>query len=160
MASLLDEDEGELPQLTCLTKGIVYELSLLRKAYYNIPWSQFYDWAKELCGGSIATTFSSFKVMVGRLEKKRAELSRNKKHDELEQLLLQPFSVQHGYTSSGETGASEVEKAAHEKDKAKAEKLTSNLSRLGAHSVNKHMKVLSVGTKNSRIVVSYQTVKK
>ena len=35
VACLLDEDEGELPQLTCLTKGIVYELSLLRKAYYN-----------------------------------------------------------------------------------------------------------------------------
>ena len=70
VACLLDEDEGELPQLTCLTKGIVYELSLLRKAYYNIiPWSQFYDWAKELCCGSIAT-FCSFKVMVGRLERK------------------------------------------------------------------------------------------
>ena len=49
VACLLDEDEGELPQLTCfITKGIVYELSLLRKAYYNIiPWSQFYDWAKD-----------------------------------------------------------------------------------------------------------------
>ena len=48
--------------------------------------------------------------------------------------------MQHGYTSSEETGASEVEKAAHENDKAKAEKLTSNLSRLGAHSINKHIK--------------------
>ena len=93
VACLLDEDEGELPQLTCLTKGIVYELSLLRKVYYNIiPWNQFYDWAKELCGGSIAT-FSSFKVMVGQLEKKRAELPRSKKHgDELEQLLFQPLN--------------------------------------------------------------------
>ena len=92
VACLLDENEGELPQLTCLTKGIVYELSLLRKAYHNIiPWSQLYDWAKELCGGSIAT-FSSFKVMVGRPEKKRAELSQNKKHDELEQLLFQPLN--------------------------------------------------------------------
>ena len=36
VACLLDEDEGELPQLTRLTKGIVYKLSLLRKAY-NIP---------------------------------------------------------------------------------------------------------------------------
>ena len=35
--------------------------------------------------------------------------------------------MQHGYTSSEETGTSEVEKAAHENDKAKAEKLTSNL---------------------------------
>ena len=66
--------EDEIPQLTCLTKGVVYELSLLRKAY-NIPWIRFYDWAETLCGGSIATTFGSFKVMVGRLEKKRAELS-------------------------------------------------------------------------------------
>ena len=48
--------------------------------------------------------------------------------------------MQHGYTSSEETGASEVEKAAHEYDKAKAEKLTSNLSRLSAHSINKHIK--------------------
>ena len=41
--------ENYITELTCLTKGIVYELSLLRKAYYNIiPWSQFYDWAKEL----------------------------------------------------------------------------------------------------------------
>ena len=91
VACLLDED-GELPQLTSLTKGIVYELSLLRKTYYNIiPWSQFYDWAKELCGGSIAT-FSSFKVMVGQLEKKRTELPHNKKHDELEQHLFQPLN--------------------------------------------------------------------
>ena len=45
--------------------------------------------------------------------------------------------MQHGYTSSEETGASEVEKAAHENDKAKAEKLTSILSRLSAHSIIK-----------------------
>ena len=61
--------------------------------------------------------------------------------------------MQHGYTSSEETGASEVEKAAHENDKAKAEKLTSNLSRLGAHSINKHIKCWD---KNSRSAVSYQ----
>ena len=49
--------------------------------------------------------------MVGRLEKKRAELPQNKKHNELKQLLFQPLNiVQHGYTSSEETGASEVEK--------------------------------------------------
>ena len=108
MACLIDD--GELPQLTCLTKGIVYELSLLRKAY-NISWSQFYDWAKALRGGSIATTFGSFKVMVGRLEKKRAELSRNQKHDELEHLLLQPFSMQQEYTSSEEAGMSEMKKS-------------------------------------------------
>ena len=46
IACLVGESE-ELPKLTCLTKGIVYELSLLRKSY-AIPWSQFYDWAKTL----------------------------------------------------------------------------------------------------------------
>ena len=71
VACLIDDEE--LPTLTCLTKRIVYELSLLRKAY-NISWSQFYDWAKALGGGSIAT-FASFKVTVGRIEKKRVELS-------------------------------------------------------------------------------------
>ena len=92
VAKCLLDEEGGLLQLTCLTKGIIYELSLLRKAYYYIiPWSQFCDWAKELCGGSIAT-FSSFKVMVGRLEKKRAELPQNKKYYELEELLFQPLS--------------------------------------------------------------------
>ena len=40
--------------------------------------------------------------VVDRLEKKWAELSRNKKHSELEQLLLQPFSVQHEYMSCSE----------------------------------------------------------
>ena len=130
-------DDGELPQLTCLTKGIVYELSLLRKAY-NISWSQFYDWAKALRGGSIAT-FGSFKVMVGRLEKKRAELSRNKKHDELEHLLLQPFSTQQEYTSSEETGMSEAEKAL-ENEKLKTEELTSRLSSLSVRNVNKRIK--------------------
>ena len=35
--------------------------------------------------------------------------------------------MQHRYISSEEIGASKVEKAAHENDKAKAEKLTSNL---------------------------------
>ena len=65
----------ELPHLTCLTKGIVYGLSVLRS--YNISWSQFYDRAKVLNGESIATSFGSFKVMVGRLKKKRVELSRN-----------------------------------------------------------------------------------
>ena len=77
VACLIDDEE--LPTLTCLTKRIVYELSLLRKAY-NISWSRFYDWAKAVSGGSIAT-FASFKVTGGQIEKKRAELSRNKKHN-------------------------------------------------------------------------------
>ena len=132
IACLVGESE-ELPKLTCLT---VYELSLLRKSY-AIPWSQFYDWAKTLCGEPFAT-FSSFKVMVGRLEKKRAELSRNKKHDEFEQL-LQPFSVQRDSTSSEETGMSEVEKAL-EKEKAKTDELAFKLSKLSVRNVNKRIK--------------------
>lgn len=92
VSCLIDKGEEELLQLASFSKGIIYELSLLRKAH-NIPWSQFYNWVKALSGESITMTFGSFKVMVGRLEKRRAELSQNKKHDELEHLLLQPFST-------------------------------------------------------------------
>ena len=150
VACLIDDEE--LPTLTCLTKGIVYELSLLRKAY-NISWSQFYDWAKALGGGSIAT-FASFKVTVGRIEKKRAELSRNKKHDELERLFLQPFSVQREYTSSKETGnsMSEAEKAL-EKEKAKTEELTSRLSKLSVRNVNKRIKRRDIKVAESQALV-------
>ena len=144
MACLIDDEE--LPTLTCLTKGIVYELSLLRKAY-NISWSQFYDWAKALGG-------ASFKVTVGRIEKKRAELSRNKKHDELERLFLQPFSAQQEYTSSEETGnsMSEAEKAL-EKEKAKTEELTSRLSKLSVRNVNKRIKCRDIKVAESQALV-------
>ena len=150
VACLIDDEE--LPTLTCLTKGIVYELSLLRKAY-NISWSQFYDWAKALGGGSIAT-FASFKVTVGRIEKKRVELSRNKKHDELERLFLQPFSAQQEYTSSEETGnsMSEAEKAL-EKEKAKTEELTSRLSKLSVRNVNKRIKRRDIKVAESQALV-------
>ena len=90
---------------------------------------------------SISTTFGSFKATVGRFEKKRAELSRNKKHDELEHLLLQPFCMQQECTSesSEETGIYKAEKAL-EKEKAKTEELTSRLSKLSVRNVNKRIK--------------------
>ena len=88
-------------------------------------------------------TFGSFKVMVGRLDKKRAELSRNKKHDELQHLLLQPFSVQQEYTSSEETGMSKVEKTL-EKEKSKTEELTPKHSKLSVCKVNKRIKCRDV----------------
>lgn len=74
VACLIDASDAKLPELTCLTKGVVFELNVLRKTH-NISWNQFYGWAKALGGGSISVPFSSFKVMVGRLEKKKAELS-------------------------------------------------------------------------------------
>ena len=88
-------------------------------------------------------TFGSFKVMVGRLDKKRAELSRNKKHDELQHLLLQPFSVQQEYTSSEETGMSKVEKTL-EKEKSKTEELTPKHSKFSVCKVNKRIKCRDV----------------
>ena len=69
--------------------------------------------------------FLSFKVTVGQIEKKRAEFSRNKKHNELEHLLLQPFSVQREYTSSEATGNS-----MSEAERALEKKRTSRLSKL------------------------------
>ena len=69
--------------------------------------------------------------MVGRLVKRKAELSRNKKHDELEHLLLQPFSIQREYTSSEEAGMSEADTAI-EKERAKT---TLKLSKLSVRNV-------------------------
>ena len=69
--------------------------------------------------------------MVGRLEKRKAELSQNKKHDELEHLLLQPFSIQREYASSEEAGMSEAEKALEKK----REELTLKLSKLSVRNV-------------------------
>ena len=131
-----------VPQVTNLTKGIIYELSLLRKAH-DIPWSNFYEWAKALCGGSIAFSFGAFKVAVGRLERKKAELSRNKKHIELQDLFLQSFCVQDRTQTSSEADeemeVSETERAL-EREKARTAELTAKLSNLSVRNVNKRLK--------------------
>ena len=49
----------------------------------------------KLCADkSVLPTFETFRVYVGRLKKKRLELLRNKKPEELRLLLNQPFCMQ------------------------------------------------------------------
>ena len=130
--------EVGIQQLTNLTKGIIYELSLLRKTH-DITWSTFYGWAKVVCGGSIAYLFGAFKVAVRQLERK-VELSRHKKHVELQDHFLQSFCAQeHTQTSSEadeETEMSEAERAL-EKEKARTEELTAKLSKLSVCNVKR-----------------------
>ena len=50
-----------------IKNGLIYELNQVRKCRY-IPWIAFYDAVKVICDSSFTTPFTSFKVMVGRLE--------------------------------------------------------------------------------------------
>ena len=63
---------------------------MLRKEH-SWTWIQFYDRVKALCDSTFTVKFSSFKVIIGRVDKKRAELTRNKKLQELEELFMQKF---------------------------------------------------------------------
>ena len=61
-----------------IKNGLIYELSQVRKCRHT-PWIAFYDAVKAICDSSFTTPFTSFKVMVGRLESRRSLLIRNKK---------------------------------------------------------------------------------
>ena len=60
-----------------ISKGTIYELSLLRKSR-STPWIEFYERVKSISDTSFTVSFDSFKVMVGRLEKKKQEPCRNR----------------------------------------------------------------------------------
>ena len=64
-----------------LNKGVMYELSCFRRNNdYN-----FYTWIEKLRGSDCCLpSLGSFKVSIGRLEKKCSELSRNKQSDQIE----------------------------------------------------------------------------
>ena len=71
-------------------RGVIYELSCMRKRL-SIPWVVFFENTDSLTDSSF---YHCFKVMAGRLEKKRAELARNKRHEELEIYVSEPFCLQ------------------------------------------------------------------
>lgn len=122
-----------------LTKGVVIELSALRKKA-NIPWIDFYDRVKSLCDDGFSVTFNTFKVKIGRLEKRRSELSKNKKLDEIKSLLSEPF----GTTQQTQCTFPRVEPTPTEmslaKEKLKTEELTKKLSKLSVRNVNKRIR--------------------
>ena len=96
-----------------------------------MPWIQFYDRMKVLCDTTFTLTFSSFKVTIGRIDKKKTELTRNKIYKELEDLFMQPFCTCVPSPETTElTKKSEMSEiqGALEKEKERNEQLSSKLS--------------------------------
>ena len=60
-------------KITNIRKGPVYELGQRRKCA-STTWINFYEAIRAIRDSSFTASFDSFKVMVGKLEKKRSEL--------------------------------------------------------------------------------------
>ena len=116
-----------------IKKGPIYELSQIRKSQGK-PWNDFFQLLRAVCDTSFTVTFDSFKVMVERLEKKRNQLLRNKKKDEVDHLFNEPFCGVHTVSESA------GEDDALVKEKAKTEELTVKLKHLNVRNVNKQIR--------------------
>ena len=70
-----------LPKLSGSPKnGIVVELDEYRKRH-GVCWADFYDWIYQLCDEDAhLCSLSTFKVYIGRLEKKISRFKRNKQY--------------------------------------------------------------------------------
>ena len=139
-------DESQALMISNIPKGAIYELSLLRRAF-NTPWIQFYERIKGICDATFAVSFNSFKVMTGRLEKKKAEWCRNKQRGQLETLFQEPFC-----SVSPPTASNLVPVDA--KEKARNKELSEKLSKLSTRSVNKRLKRRDVKLAESRELVN------
>lgn len=84
-----------LPALSSdiLTKGVVFELNKYRSTNSH-PWNDLYTWLTKLCGCTPPSSLPSVKAALYRLNKKRAELIRNKHSDQINQIFMQPFFPQ------------------------------------------------------------------
>ena len=122
-----------MAKISNIKKGPVYELSQIRKSR-GTPWNDFFQLLRAVCDTSFTVTFDSFKVMVGRLEKKRNQLLRNKKKDEVDHLFNEPFCGVHTVSESA------GEDDALVKEKAKTEELTVKLKHLNVRNVNKRVR--------------------
>ena len=88
--ALLGESDKSLPKLsTPLTKGIAYELNNFRKKY-GISWNTFNSWLEQLSLEPLPS-LATIRVAISRLEKKRAEFSRNKQPVKIQELLEEPL---------------------------------------------------------------------
>ena len=137
----LHSENASMPLLSNVKKGTVYELDMLRQEH-NMPWIQFYDRMKALCDITFTLTFSSFKVTIGRIDKK-TELTRNKRYQELEDLFMHPFCTCVPRPETTElTKKSEISeiKGALEKERERNKQLSSKLSTLTVRNVNKRIK--------------------
>ena len=110
-----------------IKNGPIYELSQVRRLR-GTPWIVFYEAVKSVCDSSFTTTFNSFKVMVGRLEKRRSALIRNKQKNEVEILLQEPFCGEHAPSTSCDDSVS--------REQAKTDELFTKLQTLSVRNVN------------------------
>ena len=100
-----------LPKLNGGPKnGIVLELDEHQKKH-EICWADFYDWIYQLCDGDTPLcALSTFKVYVGRLEKKISKFKRNKQHNKIQSLMNEPFCQKMKESTVVNPLASKVEK--------------------------------------------------
>ena len=108
-------------------KGPVYELCQVRKSR-GTPWKDFYELMRAVCDASFTVSF------VGRLEKKRSLLLRNKKKDDIEILFGEPFCGMHTIPEPI------TEDTVLTRERAKTEELTAKLQHLSVRNVNKRIK--------------------
>ena len=89
------QDISLLPALSSnmLTKGVVFELNKYRSSNSH-SWNDLYTWLTKLCGCTPPSNLPSVKAALSRLNKKRAELIRNKHSDQVKQIFKQPFFPQ------------------------------------------------------------------
>ena len=66
-----------------IKKGPIYKLSLMQKSQ-GTPWKDSYELDRAVCDDSFTVGLDSFKVMVGRLEKRWNLLIRNKQKSEVD----------------------------------------------------------------------------
>ena len=157
---------GLLPKIQDLKKGLIHELNAYRKAH-DVSWKDYYGWIEQMCENpAILPTLETFKVYVGRLEKKRSELLRNKNQNELMLLMAQPFCCTkkaRSYVSLSDIPPSkhaestfdfevlqkvnaEISAELHEANAAlhdeqnKTEKLATKLNKLSVRNVNKKLR--------------------
>jgi len=111
-------------------KGLIYEQSLMRKSR-GTPWKDFYELVRAVCDDSFTVGLDSFKVMVGRLEKRRNLLLRNKQKSEVDVLFDEPFCGVHREPVAEDDALS--------KERVKTEELTVKLQHLSVRNVNKRI---------------------
>ena len=114
---------SQVMKITNIKKGAVYELCQVRKSR-GTPWRDFYELMRAVCDESFTVSFESFKVMVGRLEKRRSLLLRNKKREYIEVLLEEPFCGRHTIPEP----VTDSKDSVLAKERAKTEELTANSS--------------------------------
>ena len=135
-----------------LTKGIVFELNAYR-VKHSYSWNVFYEWLSAYSPKRLPSQ-AVVRASISRLQKRKAELSRNKKHDDIDKLFQQPFASETQLIGTSSSFSSTEEsyedlvaelsstKEALDYEHKKTEELSSTLqsSRTHAHNISRKLK--------------------